>query len=118
MTHNEVRKDYLLDRWVVIATERGRRPTDFAKQERQKAKAGTCPMCPGNEHMTPPAVLLYLKAGKGIRKIKDIDDLREKNWLVRVIPNLFPAFSPPKGNTSRKNIIKSNMIPLMSVIKG
>jgi len=108
MTHNEVRKDYLLDRWVVIATERGRRPTDFAKQERQKAKAGTCPMCPGNEHMTPPAVLLYLKAGKGIRKIKDIDDLREKNWLVRVIPNLFPAFSPPKGNTSRKNIIKSN----------
>ena len=65
-------------------------------------------MCPGNEHMTPPAVLLYLKAGKGIRKTKDKDDLRQKNWLVRVIPNLFPAFSPPKGNISRKNIVKSN----------
>jgi UDPglucose--hexose-1-phosphate uridylyltransferase len=108
MTFNEVRKDYLLDRWVVIATERGRRPTDFAKNERQKAKGGTCPMCPGNEHMTPPAVLLYLKADKGIRKTKDKDDLRQKNWLVRVIPNLFPAFSPPKGNISQKNIMKSN----------
>jgi galactose-1-phosphate uridylyltransferase len=38
MGFNEVRRDYLLDRWVVIATERGRRPTDFAKKEREKAK--------------------------------------------------------------------------------
>ena len=96
MSFNEVRKDYLLDRWVVIATERGRRPTDFAKQERRQAKAAVCPMCPGNEHMTPPAVLVYLKKGKGIRKTKDKDSFRHKNWLIRVIPNLYPAFSPPK----------------------
>ena len=37
MVYNELRKDYLLDRWVVIATERSRRPTDFAKQ---KTKSG------------------------------------------------------------------------------
>ena len=79
MTFNELRKDYLLDRWVVIATERGRRPTDFAKQQREKAKTGTCPMCPGNEHMTPPAVLVYLKSGKGIRKVKDENGFRHKN---------------------------------------
>ncbi|MDH5459644.1 MAG: hypothetical protein OEW71_01235, partial [Candidatus Bathyarchaeota archaeon] len=76
MSFNEIRKDYLLDRWVVIATERGRRPTDFAKKERKKAKKGVCPLCPGNEHMTPPAILVYLKSGKRIRKAKDKNGLR------------------------------------------
>jgi len=109
MPFNEVRKDYLLDRWVVIATERGRRPTDFAKQEREKAKIDTCPLCPGNEYMTPPAVLVYLKSGRGgIRKAKDEDGFRHKNWLIRCIPNLYPAFTPPKGEISRRQIIKSS----------
>jgi len=108
MPFNEVRKDYLLDRWVVIATERGRRPTDFAKQEREKAKIDTCPLCPGNEHMTPPAVLVYLKSGKGIRKDKDKNGFRHRNWLIRCIPNLYPAFNPPKEKTSRKQIMKSS----------
>jgi len=112
MGFNEVRKDYLLDRWVVIATERGRRPTDFANKEREKAKTGVCPMCPGNEHMTPPAVLVYLKHGNGIRKTEDKDDTRHKNWAVRVIPNLFPAFAPPKNKTSQRKTAKcSEMIP-------
>lgn len=112
MGFNEVRKDYLLDRWVVIATERGRRPTDFANKEREKAKTGICPMCPGNEHMTPPAVLVYLKHGNGIRKTEDKDDTRHKNWAVRVIPNLFPAFAPPKNKTSQRKTAKcSEMIP-------
>jgi len=110
MTYNELRKDYLLDRWVVIATERGRRPTDFAKQERQQAKTSVCPMCPGNEHMTPPAVLVYLKSGNQIKKVKDKDESRHKNWLIRVIPNLYPAFSPPKDKVNPKQIMKkSNM---------
>jgi len=108
MSFNEVRKDYLLDRWVVIATERGRRPTDFAKQEREKTKTVACPLCPGNEHMTPPAVLVYLKAGKGVRKAKDKNGFRHKSWLIRCIPNLFPAFAPPKERISRRQIMKSN----------
>jgi UDPglucose--hexose-1-phosphate uridylyltransferase len=112
MGFNEVRKDYLLDRWVVIATERGRRPSDFANKAREKAKTGVCPMCPGNEHMTPPAVLVYLKHGNGIRKTEDKDDMRHKNWVVRVIPNLFPAFAPPKDKTSQRKAAKcSEMIP-------
>jgi UDPglucose--hexose-1-phosphate uridylyltransferase len=108
MSFNEVRKDYLLDRWVVIATERGRRPTDFAKQEREKAKTGVCPMCPGNEHMTPPAVLVYLKSDKGIRKAADKNGFRHKNWLIRCIPNLYPAFAPPKVRITRKQIMKNS----------
>jgi len=108
MPFNEVRKDYLLDRWVVIATERGRRPTDFAKKVREKDKTSVCPLCPGNEHMTPPAVLVYLKSGKDIGKTKDKDGFRHKNWLIRCIPNLYPAFTPPKGKISRRRVMKSN----------
>ena len=108
MSFNEVRRDYLLDRWVVIATERGRRPTDFSKQEREKAKIGVCPLCPGNERMTPPAVLVYLKSGKGVRKAKDENGFRHKNWLIRCIPNLYPAFNPPKEKVSRRKIMKSS----------
>ncbi len=108
MGFNELRKDYLLDRWVVIATERGRRPTDFAKKEREQAKTAVCPMCPGNEHMTPPAVLVYVKKGGKIQKTSDSGDQRLKDWLVRVIPNLYPAFSPPSGKTSLKQIMRSD----------
>jgi UDPglucose--hexose-1-phosphate uridylyltransferase len=107
MTFNEVRKDYLLDRWVVIATERSRRPTDL-KKDRPQAKTGVCPMCPGNEHMTPPAVLVYLKSGKGIAKDRENGDERHTNWIVRCIPNLYPAFSPPEGKLNRKIIEKGN----------
>ncbi len=107
MTFNEVRKDYLLDRWVVIATERGRRPTDFKRKiNKQKASTTGCPLCPGNEYMTPPAVLVYVKSGRRIRKLKDKDGLRHKNWLIRCIPNLYPAFTPPKDPSSRVSVMK------------
>jgi len=112
VTFNELRKDYLLDRWVVIATERGRRPTDFAKQERSQAKTAVCPMCPGNEQMTPPAILVYLKSGSRITKAKDEDDTRRKNWIIRVIPNLYPAFSPPKDRISVKQTVKTENLAM------
>jgi len=113
MSHNELRKDYLLDRWVVIATQRARRPTDFTKTQKpptQTQNTTTCPMCPGNEHMTPPAILIYQKTSEGIKKTKDQNGKRTKNWQIRVIPNLYPAFTPPN---KEKNQIKktSNLAP-------
>jgi UDPglucose--hexose-1-phosphate uridylyltransferase len=97
MLHNELRKDYLLNRWVVIATERARRPTDFAKPKPEPTKAATCPLCRGNEHMTPPATLVYLPENGGIRKETEEGDFRSKNWLIRCIPNMYPAFSLPQN---------------------
>jgi UDPglucose--hexose-1-phosphate uridylyltransferase len=107
MVYNELRKDYLLNRWVVIAAERSRRPTDFAKQKTKQAENSVCPMCVGNEHMTPPAVLLYLKQNEEIEKSRDSDNIRPKNWLVRVIPNLYPAFTPPKKPVDQTQIMKN-----------
>jgi len=111
MSYNELRKDYLLNRWVVIATERGRRPTDFAKKKTEEGKTAVCPMCVGNENMTPPAVMLYLKEDCELRKTQDpLVGVRPKNWLIRVIPNLFPAFSPPKRLEDTAQIIKDECL--------
>jgi UDPglucose--hexose-1-phosphate uridylyltransferase len=107
MVYNELRKDYLLNRWVVIATERSRRPTDFAKQKTAQAQSSVCPLCVGNEHMTPPAVMLYLKQNGEIKKDKDHNGQRPKNWLIRVIPNLYPAFAPLEEQADQAQIIKS-----------
>jgi UDPglucose--hexose-1-phosphate uridylyltransferase len=108
MPHNELRKDYLLNRWVVIATERGRRPTDFAKKEKPLAKTSVCPFCPGNEHMTPPALLVYIESQGKIEKAKDQEGFRHKNWLIRCFPNLFPAFNPPQQTSNREKIMKGS----------
>ncbi len=111
MPYNELRKDYLLNRWVVIATERSRRPTDFAKQKVETAQPTVCPMCVGNEHLTPPALMLYLKENGEVNVTQDpLIGERPKNWLVRVIPNLFPAFSPPKQPEDMAQIFKSECL--------
>jgi UDPglucose--hexose-1-phosphate uridylyltransferase len=98
---NELRKDYLLDRWVVIASQRKKRPTDFAKPTQQR-KESQCAFCPGNELMTPQAVLLYLPKNGGIQKAADMNGERPSNWLVRVVPNLYPAFMPPAQEEEKK----------------
>jgi UDPglucose--hexose-1-phosphate uridylyltransferase len=111
MPYNELRKDYLLDRWVVIATERGRRPTDFAKPKPEAAKTAVCPMCVGNENMTPPALMLYQKENGEIKWSQDpLVGERPKNWLLRVIPNLYPAFSPPRQPEDERQIVKSDYL--------
>jgi len=94
MSNNELRKDYILDRWVVIATQRRRRPSDFIRVKREK-KISSCPFCPGNEDMTPPAVLVYLRYNGRLIKDRDRDGSRHSNWIVRCVPNLYPAFTHP-----------------------
>jgi len=71
---NELRKDYILDRWVIISTGRGKRPEQFKRKPEEKT-AEVCFFCPGNEHMTPPEIERIEENGK---------------WTVRVFPNKFP----------------------------
>lgn len=79
----ELRREPTSHSWVVIATERSRRPSDF-RMPRDERKTGPCPFCYGNEHMTPPEVLALGR---------DIDAPDQKGWSVRVVPNKFPALS-------------------------
>ena len=61
MTKLELRKDYLLDRWVIIAEKRSKRPRQF---EKSKIKEGICDFCPGNEHLTPKEISRVEEQGK------------------------------------------------------
>ena len=78
----ELRKDPIIGRWVIISTERGKRPTDFVRESVQIKGTGFCPFCPGNESKTPPEVLVYGRNGGGANT---------PGWSVRVVPNKFPA---------------------------
>jgi len=81
----ELRRDYILDRWVVISEDRSRRPREFKKQEKVK-EGKTCYFCPGNENLTPPEISRVEKHGK---------------WTVRVFPNKFPIVTE-QGNPEAK----------------
>jgi UDPglucose--hexose-1-phosphate uridylyltransferase len=77
----ELRKDPIMGRWVIIATERARRPSDFS-HAREGRKRTECAFCVGHEHETPSEVLAYRTKG-GAQDSRD--------WSVRVVPNKFPA---------------------------
>ena len=90
---NELRRDYILDRYAVIASARMKRPTDFAIPP--KVEPGhICPFCVGNERSTPPADLLLIPKDGGVTFSRDSDGERANNWLVRCFPNLYPATEP------------------------
>jgi UDPglucose--hexose-1-phosphate uridylyltransferase len=76
----ELRKDPITGRWVIISSDRGKRPTDFAEQ-RTKKRGGFCPFCPGNERTTPHEILAYRDSGPP----------NGPGWRLRVVPNKFPA---------------------------
>ena len=54
----DLRKDPITGRWVIISTDRSRRPSDFSR-ESFKIKGGFCPFCYGNESKTPPEIMAY-----------------------------------------------------------
>jgi UDPglucose--hexose-1-phosphate uridylyltransferase len=77
----ELRKDPVVGRWVIIATERERRPSDF-KADPVQLRSTSCVFCPGNEERTPPEVLA----------LRPPDRSRDSpGWSLRVVPNKFPA---------------------------
>ncbi|HHQ44961.1 MAG TPA: galactose-1-phosphate uridylyltransferase, partial [Candidatus Altiarchaeales archaeon] len=79
----ELRKDYLLDRWVIIAGGRNKRPSEFVKKVDENTSRKTCFFCPGNEETTPPEIW----------RIPD----DAKKWGMRLFPNKFPAVSVEDG---------------------
>jgi UDPglucose--hexose-1-phosphate uridylyltransferase len=86
----ELRKDPITGRWVIIATERARRPTDFVRDTVKGTGAANCPFCAGHEHKTPPEVLAF-RNGMGPN---------QPGWSLRVVPNKFPALRV-EGDLSR-----------------
>src|SRR2546421_684686 len=54
----ELRKDPIVGRWVIIATDRAKRPV-VPKVEPMPASAAYCPFCEGQEDKTPHEIISY-----------------------------------------------------------
>src|SRR3989339_2120637 len=74
---SELRFDPIKRHWVIIASQRAKRPSEFQITIRTQDES-ECPFCPGHEDETPESILTL--PGK------------EGNpWAARLIPNKFPA---------------------------
>jgi UDPglucose--hexose-1-phosphate uridylyltransferase len=78
----ELRKDPVTGRWVIISTDRQKRPNDFRVERSATVGRELCPFCPGREGLTPPEVLSYRQNGGAPNA---------PGWDLRVVPNKFPA---------------------------
>ncbi|MGD0153423.1 MAG: galactose-1-phosphate uridylyltransferase [Thermacetogeniaceae bacterium] len=96
----ELRQEPITKNWVIIATERSKRPSDFPVRQDER-RGGACPFCKGNEKLTPPEITAYREAGTRP------DD---PGWWIRVVPNKFPALE----NSSRETDIKRNYFTSMA----
>jgi UDPglucose--hexose-1-phosphate uridylyltransferase len=87
-----LRQDVSTNEWVIIATERAKRPHQFVKTRDDTpndTETGTfCPFCPGNE-TAEPEVLAFRNEGPP----------DSPGWWVRVLRNKFAALNP-NGTTA------------------
>lgn len=87
----EIRQNIATREWVIVSSERAKRPEDFA-QERRGARGprpgyvADCPFCPGNEEM-------------------ELERLRmpaQGDWHLRVVQNKYPALRE-QGERERRS---------------
>ncbi len=78
---SEFRQDIVTKNWVLIASGRADRPTDFKAQQAAPRDLpevdGSCAFCPGNENLTSGEIFKENHGGD--------------NWLIRVVPNKYEA---------------------------
>ncbi len=103
----EFRRDPVIGRWVIISTDRGKRPSSFGNIPKQE-EPRMCPFCPGNESSTPPEVLAFRENGTQPNKA---------GWFLRVISNKYPALRiegglnrEPKGLYDKMNGIGAHEV--------
>jgi UDPglucose--hexose-1-phosphate uridylyltransferase len=92
----ELRKDPVLGRWVIVSSERAKRPSDFGEACSVEANKGPmfCPFCEGNESKTPPEILAYRDEGS---------QPNGPGWKLRVVPNKYPALQI-EGSLGKKGV--------------
>jgi UDPglucose--hexose-1-phosphate uridylyltransferase len=88
----ELRKDVITGRWVIISSDRRKRPNDFRLERYALTGREQCPFCSGREDLTPPEVLAYRPNG---------GPPNGPGWQLRVVPNKFPALQV-EGNLDRE----------------
>ncbi len=89
----ELRHDPIQRRWVIISTERARRPSDF-NITAEEPIPDFCPFCGGNEDKTPPEIFAFRDKGT---------EPNSPGWKVRVVPNKFAALRI-EGDLDRRGV--------------
>jgi UDPglucose--hexose-1-phosphate uridylyltransferase len=77
----EFRQDPITGRWVIIASERAKRPHHLSGNS-AKTQSLPCPFCEGNEAMTPPEIWSLRPSSTRANA---------PGWRLRVVPNKYPA---------------------------
>ncbi|MCX5703063.1 MAG: galactose-1-phosphate uridylyltransferase [Candidatus Omnitrophica bacterium] len=88
----ELRKDPIIGRWVIIATERARRPDQFSSSALEAVAEKPCPFCEGKESQTPPEI--YAARPKQAPP-------NSPGWDLRVVPSIAP-FLMIEGELERR----------------
>lgn len=97
----ELRKDPIIGRWVIIASERGSRPGSDMFREFEPVGGDSCAFCEGQEESTPPEILAFRD---------DNSEPNAKGWWIRVVPNKYPAMQV-EGRVER---VGEGMFDMMS----
>jgi len=96
---SEIRKDYIQEKYVIIAPKRGQRPHDVEKPKRMRPiKKKDCIFCP--ERIS--------RAGKILLTVNETTEKKE-SWAVKVLANKFPsvATNNPKAYGQQEVIVET-----------
>ena len=88
----ELRKDPVIGRWVIISTERAKRPDKFSGQAQEAYVEQLCPFCEGNESHTPAEI--YALRPRHTPP-------NSPGWELRVVPSISP-FLKIEGDLDRR----------------
>lgn len=90
---SRLRKDPVVGRWIIISTERSKKPEDYTFEEQgEDVGPAGCPFCGGNESKTPPEIASFRP---------EKTSANQPGWWVRVIPSKFPVLHI-EGNLERE----------------
>ncbi len=78
----QLRRRYILDEFVLVSNY-----NNYSNED------GRCIYCPGNEHLTKPAVLAMVQRGGMMHRLADSEDNYIRDWYVRVVESNKPLCS-------------------------
>lgn len=87
---SEIRLDRIHNQYVLIAPERLHRPSISTKQKPSNRKQ-ICPLCEGNEHLTPDEIFALRDNGEN-----------NTGWKTRVVPNIYKAVQIELADISKR----------------
>lgn len=107
---NQLRKDYLLDEFVIVAENRGKRPDDFKSNsglnpEDNEMHDKNCVFCKGNEHKSGDETGRITPDGYISINIDKNTFKNDGNWIIRWFDNKFSITEEKYDLSMKKDIV-------------